>query len=148
MNEPVPAKSFRTKTGLCVIHPDRIELERADPRGALATALFGNSLTRVRGSYAALLVVLLVVIGLDVLRRRYELAFLTGLLVLFLARGLCKSRGLSASPVVQRAAITVIEAKAPRPPLTRGHFIIQFSENGQSLRRVVILPGMLEAALG
>ena len=62
----------------------------------------------------------------------------------FLVRGLLKSRGLSATPVIQRVAITRIEGRPPVAPLTRGHFMVHFTENGKALRRLVILPGVLE----
>ena len=61
-----------------------------------------------------------------------------------MARGISRSRGLSAAPVLVRSEITRIEARAPSPPFTRGHFIVHFTQQGQALRRLVILPGTLE----
>lgn len=136
--------SFRTKTGRCVIHPDRLELERSGPRGALAGAIFGASVTRARIFYGVLVIVLLGLTVIDLLERELGQAIMFAIVAAFLARGIVKSRGLSAAPVLQRAAITRIEAKPPVPPMARGHFIVHFTENGQPLRRLVILPGTLE----
>ncbi len=71
-------------------------------------------------------------------------AIVFGALALVLFRNILKTRGLSATPVLLRAAITRIEAHAPVAPVARAHFVVHFEENGHTLKRLVILPGVLE----
>jgi hypothetical protein len=87
---------------------------------------------------------LLAMAVIDSARREFLQAGFFAVCALLLVRGLLKSRGLSATPVLLRAAITRIEAHAPVAPVTRAHFIVHFTQDGQALRRFVILPGTLE----
>lgn len=142
--DPGSAPSFRTKTGTCVIHADRLVLERSGPRGALANALFGHSVLRGQIFYGVMVVLLAMLAVLDAIQGDAAQAGLFLVLAVFLVRGILKSRGLSATPVIVRAAITRIEARPPMAPVTRGHFIVHFTENGRALRRLLILPGVLD----
>ena len=137
-------RSFRTKTGRCELHDDRLVLERSGARGALAGAIFGSSVIRARVFYGVLVVVLVLLAGIDLIQGEPGQAAIFLLLAVFLGRGILKTRGLSATPVVMRAAIKRIEGRPPVAPVTRGYFIVHFEENGQALRRVVLLPGVLD----
>ena len=53
------------------------------------------------------------------------------------------SRNNSATPVIERSNILSVSAHSPRPPLTRGYFKVQFTDNGKERRRLIMLPGIL-----
>lgn len=69
-----------------------------------------------------------------------------GLLCLFslyLVQGVFRSRGLSAASEVLRASVQHVDVHRPRPPLTRGYFVVHFVENGEPRKRLIMLPGSL-----
>lgn len=138
------ARSFRTKTGRCVVYDDRIELVREGARGALASAVVGKSVQRILAIYgiAALGFAFASVRG--AVQGDYVTASLFGFVSAYLVRGIVRSRGLSATNRLVRSDISRIEAHPPKPPVARGHFVVHFVENGRALRRMVFLPGVAE----
>jgi len=62
---------------------------------------------------------------------------------LLLARAVFRSRGLPATPEIPRASVQRVEAIRLRPPVTRGYFVVHFTEGGQPRKRLVILPGSM-----
>ena len=54
------------------------------------------------------------------------------------------SRNNSARPVIDRLAVRSVEAQPPRPPITRGYFIVKFEENGKMRKRLIVLPGSMD----
>jgi len=137
-------RSFRTKTGRCVVHDDRIELERTGARGALASTLVGTSVNRILVVYGMVALGFAVVGVRGALQGEYALAVSFGFAAAYFARGIVRSRGLSAANVLVRSAISRIELHDPKPPVARGHFIVHFTDNGQKLRRIILLPGVAE----
>jgi hypothetical protein len=142
MNE-IQEHSFRTKTGICIITPQQIILERQGIRGEVAKTVFGNSIYRA--------LVVYIIIGMGALAFGIYLFYqgdnifgaiycIAGLLCL---RNVFASRNNSAVPVIERSAIQLIEAHPPHAPFTRGYFSIWFMDNGQKRRRLVILAGSL-----
>jgi hypothetical protein len=138
------ARSFRTKTGRCVVYDDRIELEREGARGALASAVVGTSVQRILAIYGIAALGFAFCSLRGALQGDYVTAGLFGLLSAYLVRGIVRSRGLSATNRLIRRDISRIEAHPPKPPVARGHFVVHFVENGRALRRMVILPGVAQ----
>lgn len=135
--------TFRTKTGTCTIAGDRILLERRGARGRVARALFGSSIRRARALYLLLAGGLAVA---AVLAFRAESTGSGSFLTVFaisLAGNVVMSRGLSASADISRADVLRVDAFPPRPPLTRGRFVVHFREDGKDRRRLILLPGSL-----
>jgi hypothetical protein len=137
-------RSFRTKTGRCVVYDDRLELERLGARGRLASALVGSSVNRILVIYGMVALGFAVVGVRGALQGEYALAVSFGFAAAYFVRGIVRSRGLSATNVLVRSAISRIELHEPKPPVARGHFIVHFTENGQKLRRIILLPGVAE----
>jgi hypothetical protein len=139
MDEP----SFRTKTGTCTITEGRLVLARQGARGAAAQATIGSSVTRARVLYGVAAVGF-VYIGIRAISGGQSLV--GGLLcffALYLVLGVVRSQGLSAASEIPLAAIQRVELHRPRPPLTRGYFVVHFTEGPQTLRRLILLPGSL-----
>ncbi len=134
---------FRTKTGTCTITGDHIVLARSGLRGAAAQGLIGSSVTRPLIVYGAL-VALLAVGGVQLLLEQQPVAgALLCVASLLLARAVFRSRGLSATPEIPRASVHRVEAIRPRPPVTRGYFVVHFTEAGRQQKRLIILPGSM-----
>jgi hypothetical protein len=135
--------AFRTKTGACTIEHDRIVLARTGPRGAVARMLIGSSIRRTLVIYIVLAAVSFVS-GLTLVFAEQRMAggtvFLYGLLLL---TGIVRSRGLSAVSEIPIAAIQRIEGHPPRPPLTRGYFVVYYTAEGKQFKRLIMLPGSL-----
>jgi hypothetical protein len=140
----IEGRSFRTKTGRCVVHDDRIELERSGARGALASTLVGTSVNRILVVYGVVALGFAVVGVRGALQGEYALAVSFGFAAAYFVRGIVRSRGLSTANVLVRSAISRIELHAPKPPVARGHFIVHFIDKGQRLRRLILLPGVAE----
>jgi hypothetical protein len=134
---------FRTKTGTCIISADRLVLQREGARGAAAEVLVGGSVGRVLVIYVIVAVVLGVLGVKGLLEGDVTMGGVLCGFALYLTVGVLRSRGLSATPEIPLASIERIEACAPRPPLTRGYFVVHFRENGVPRKRLVMLPGSL-----
>jgi len=134
---------FRTKTGTCTITEDRIVLAREGLRGVAAHGLVGSSVSRPLIVYSALAAFLAFGGVKLILQNQAVEGTLLCVGSLLLARAVFHSRGLSATPEIPLASVQRVEAKRPRPPLTRGHFVVHFTEVGQPRRRLIILPGSL-----
>jgi hypothetical protein len=141
---PAEPRVFRTKTGTCTITADRIVLGREGLRGVAAQAWVGeSSVGRPLMVYGAL-AALLALYGLRlVTQHQLAVGALLCIVALLLARAIVQSRGLSATPEIPRASIQRIEANRPRPLLTRGYFVVHFTEASQARKRLIILPGSL-----
>jgi len=137
--------TFRTKTGLCTITPEAIQLTRDGVRGSAAAALLGSSSIGGRLIVYALLGLALLGIGIGYLSRNEfgDAAVPIGMGA-FLLLSAIRSRHNTASPLIPRDKIQAITATKPRPPATRGFFTVQFLEGSRSVNRLIILPGILD----
>jgi hypothetical protein len=54
-----------------------------------------------------------------------------------------KSQRFSRRSRIPLESIERLEARAPRPLATRGHFIVHFLEEGEQRERLIILPGSM-----
>jgi hypothetical protein len=134
---------FRTKTGTCIITAERLVLEREGVAGTAAGALVGGSVNRILVIYVVLTVVLAVLGLKHLLEGDVTMGGVLCGFALYLTVGVLRSRGLSATPEIRLSSIERIEPCKPRPPLTRGYFVVHFRENGVPRRRLVLLPGSL-----
>jgi hypothetical protein len=140
---PAEPRQFRTKTGTCTITEDRIVLAREGLRGVAAQGLVGSSVNRPLIIYSAVAAFLAFSGVRLILQQRAVEGALLCVASLLLARAVFRSRGLSATPEIPLASVQRVEAKRPRPPLTRGHFVVHFEEAGRPRKRLIILPGSL-----
>jgi len=140
-------RSFRTKTGTCTVEGGRLVVERQGVRGAAANAVVGVSARRVLVIYLATSAVL-TYFGVQLWRQGRPLAggLFCGCAV-FLAVMVLRSRNLSAVPEIPLADIVKVVPHAPRRPLTRGYFEVQFKQGEAVKTRLVILPGTLDGGV-
>lgn len=66
-----------------------------------------------------------------------------GLIGLYLIYGIVKSRNNSATPIIERKDIKSVTYNARTSGLTRPRFEIEFNDNGQIKKRLIMLPGTL-----
>ena len=137
-------KVFKTKTGYCHILQDKIVLTRDGVIGNISKMTIGNNISR------PLIIYGLISIGLFTLaikgfnKGQTVPASLFTILALLLVFGIFKSLNNSATPVIHRDKIKNIEFKKEVTGVTRAYFIIHFqTENGQTKRRLIMLPGSL-----
>ena len=133
--------AFRTKTGTCTITPDQIVWSREGVRGAAAQQTFGNSIGRALLIYGLLGGGALVFGVWRLLRGDTFPGVVFSLIGVFFLWSIFRSRHCSAVPVINRSAIRAVEAHRPRPPLTRGYFVVLFEERGRARKRFIMLPG-------
>ena len=135
---------FRTKTGACMITRERILLTREGARGAAADRIYGNSMGRTRLIYGSLGLASLA-FGVWSLVNGETIAgvFLCVFGIVFL-RNIAASRNISVAPIIDLSAIRTVEAHPPRPPATRGYFVVWFEKNGKERKRLIALPGIME----
>ena len=136
--------SFRTKSGLCTVTPDQIVLTRVGLRGRFAELVLGSGTTRLLLTYAVLGIVL-VGVGIYYLRQSKVVDAVIALAIgVLLLTNAFRSRRNTATPVIPRAAIQSIIATKPVAAMTRGYFAVEFLENARLVKRIIILPGILE----
>jgi hypothetical protein len=136
--------TFRTKSGTCLITPDKILLTRKNVRGAISKYIFGNSIGRTLFIYGLLGLSALALGVWSFANGNYleaTILCLIGTLFLF---DVVTSRNNSATPSIDRSAIHSIKAHLPHPPATRGYFTVMFEENGKLRKRLIMLPGIME----
>jgi hypothetical protein len=143
----VEPRRFRTKTGFCTLEEDRLVLTREGVRGVVAEGVVGSSVARPLIIYG-LLAVLLASLGARLVLQGQHLE--GGLLwaALLLGRAVFRSRSLSATPQLALASIQRVEPVRPRPPFTRGYFVVHFTEGGVARRRLIMLPGVASGGTG
>ena len=137
------SRSFRTKTGTCTITDDRMVLSREGMRGVAAHALVGSSISRPLIVYVAVAAISAFSGVRSILDEQLVMGAFLCLFSLFLVHGIVRSRGLTAVPEILLSSIQRVEAHRPRPPLTRGYFVVHFLDNGLPRKRLVMLPGSL-----
>ena len=137
-------RAFRTKTGTCTITDDQIVIERSGVRGSLSNAMIGQSISRILVVYGLLSLVCFAMSYMSIRSGDFVTGVFTCLVGLWLARAVYASRHNSATPIIERSTIRKIEPHAPRPPATRGYFVVHFEEGGNLRKRMIMLPGSLE----
>lgn len=136
-------KTFRTKTGFCHITADRIILTRDGLVGNISEVTVGNNIFRILIIYGLLSAGLIYFAYDSFIKGDKATALFLGLIVLYLIYGIVRSRRNSATPVIERRDIKRVTFNAGTPGLTRPRFEVEFSDNGQIRKRLIMLPGTL-----
>jgi hypothetical protein len=140
----ITENTFRTKTGTCLVTPDKILLTREKVRGAVSQYVFGNSIARTLIIYTLLGLAALAVSIRSYVNGNYSEAIILCLIGIIFLFNVVASRNNSATLVINRSAIHSVKAHMPHPPATRGYFTVMFEENGKIRKRLIMLPGSME----
>lgn len=140
----VEGGTFRTKTGLCDVTPERLSLLRTGPRGKLADTIQGRSKARTFGVYGVLVVCMSVLAANAWSSDRPIVAGMWGAYTAWIIVALARSRDFSMATEIPRSATTRIEVVRGWKVLTRDRLVVHFTENGRPARRFILLPGVLQ----
>lgn len=136
-------KTFRTKTGFCHVTGDKIILTRDGVIGNISKVTVGNNVTRILIIYG-LLSVGLIYFAYDSFTKGDTTTILFfGLMGLYLIYGIVKSRNNSATPIIDRKDIRSVTYNSGTSGLTRPRLEVEFNDNGQIKKRLIMLPGTL-----
>ena len=137
-------KTFKTKTGFCHILPEKIILTRDGIIGNVAKVTIGNNISRILTIYSILALGLFYFSYDSYEKGQITTTILFGLIGLYLIYGIVTSLNNSATPVIDRQKIKQIKFKKAIPGLIRSRFEVIFQDdNGQTKKRLIMLPGSL-----
>lgn len=136
-------KIFRTKTGFCHITDDRLILTRDGVTGNFSKVVVGNRITRILAIYGCLSIALLYFAYDSYAHGDRATTWLLGFTALYLVYGIVKSRKYSATPIIERKDIQRVTYNGGIPGLTRPRFEVEFNDNGEWRKRLIMLPGTL-----
>ena len=136
-------KTFRTKTGFCHVTADKIILTRDGVIGNISNVTVGNNISRILIIYGLLSIGLIYFAYDSYVKGDTVMTLFFGLIGLYLIYGIVKSRNNSATPIIERKDITNVTYNAGTSGLTRPRFEIEFNDNGQIKKRLIMLPGTL-----
>lgn len=136
-------KTFKTKTGFCHITADKIILTRDGVIGNISKVTVGNKMTRILTIYGLLSIGLIYFAYDSFVKGDMTTTLFFGLIGLYLIYGIVNSRNNSATPVIERKDIKSVIYNSGTPGLTRPRFEVEFNENGQIKKRLIMLPGTL-----
>jgi hypothetical protein len=136
-------KTFRTKTGFCHVTADKIILTRDGVIGNISKVTVGNNISRVLIIYGLLSIGLIYFAYDSYVKDDTAMTLFFGLIGLYLIYGIVKSRNNSATPIIERREIKNVTYNAGTSGLTRPRFEIEFNDNGQIKKRLIMLPGTL-----
>src|SRR5687767_903924 len=132
-------KIFKTKTGFCHVTEDKIILTRDGVIGKIATVAVGNSTSRMLIIYGLVSVGLLYFAYDSYVNGDTEMSLCAGLIGLYLIYGVVNSRRNSTSPIIDRKNIKSLNYNPGISGLTRPRFEVEFNDNGQIKRRLIML---------
>ena len=136
-------KTFRTKTGFCHVTADKIILTRDGVIGNISTVTVGNNISRILIIYGLLSIGLIYFAYDSYVKGETAMTLFFGLIGLYLIYGIVKSRNNSATPIIERKDIKNVIYNAGTSGLTRPRFEIEFNDNGQIKKRLIMLPRTL-----
>ena len=136
-------KTFRTKTGFCHVTADKIILTRDGVIGNISSVTVGNNISRILIIYGLLSIGLIYFAYDSYVKGDTAMTLFFGLIGLYLIYGIVKSRNNSATPIIERKEIKSVTYNAGTSGLTRPRFEIEFNDNGQIKKRLIMLPGTL-----
>ncbi len=142
-NDMDTEKTFRTKTGFCHVTADKIILTRDGVIGNISSVTVGNNISRILIIYGLLAIGLIYFAYDSYVKGDTAMTLFFGLIGLYLIYGIVKSRNNSATPIIERKDITNVTYNAGTSGLTRPRFEIEFNDNGQIKKRLIMLPGTL-----
>ncbi len=145
MEEATQAQNqFPTKTGYCTITDDQILLTRTGVIGEVAEMMTARSLAPMLIIYSIAALFMFTsawqswVFGIPVL----SVLFL--LFGIRLVLGVLTSLNNSATPTIERSAITKVKWNPGIPLISKPHFKVYFTDNrGKNMKRLIILKGGL-----
>ena len=136
-------KTFRTKTGFCHVTADKIILTRDGVIGNISKVSVGNNVSRILIIYGLLSIGLIYFAYDSFTKGDMTTTLLFGLMGLYLVYGIVKSRNNSATPIIDRKDIRSVTYNSGTSGLTRPRFEVEFNDNGQIKKRLIMLPGTL-----
>jgi hypothetical protein len=136
-------KTFRTKTGFCHVTNDKIILTRDGVIGNLSKVTVGDNVTRILIIYGLLSIGLIYFTYDSYAKGDMATTVFFGLMGLYLIYGIVKSRNHSATPIIERKDIKSVTYNSGTSGLTRPRFEVEFNDNGQIKKRLIMLPGTL-----
>ena len=136
-------KTFRTKTGFCHVTEDKIILTRDGVIGKVAKVTVGNNISRILIIYGLMSIGLIYFAYVSYVKGDTTTTLFFGLIGLYLIYGIIKSRNNSATPIIERKEIKKVTYNSGTSGLTRPRFEIEFNDNGEIKKRLIMLPGTL-----
>jgi len=136
-------KTFRTKTGFCHVTADKIILTRDGAVGNLSKVIVGNTIWRIVIIYGIISVGLIYFAYESYVIGDIATALPLGLIAFYFVYGIVKSLNNSATPVIERKDILRVTYHAGTSGLTRPRFVVEFTDNGRTKKRLIPLPGSL-----
>lgn len=135
--------TFRTKSGVCVVSPDKLTLTREGEAGKAANFLYGKSVRRGLIIYEIIGILALFLGVWQIINQSYILGVILLLLGIYFFWNVIASWNNSGTNMIERSALQSIDIKPPKPPMTRGYFSVNFSYKGKKRRRLIMLPGSM-----
>ena len=142
MNEATEYR-FRTKTGNCVVTPEKLEITREDMVGGASEAVFGTSIIRALFVYGLLGFIVLLIGVIFLFKGSYFSGILLSVIGLIFFLNVFRSLNNSATNIIERSEVRLIKFHSPHPPFTRGYLEILFVRDGKTRKRLLFLPGSL-----
>lgn len=136
-------KTFKTKTGFCHVTADKIILTRDGVTGNVSKVIVGNNISRILIIYALLSAGLVYLAYDSYVKGDTTMGLVFGLPGLYLIYGIVKSRNNSATSIIERKEIESLTYNSGTPGLSRPRFEVEFNDNGQLKKRLIMLPGTL-----
>ena len=137
-------KVFRTKTGFCHVTSDKLILTRDGVIGNISKVAVGNNVTRILIIYGLLSIGLIYFAYDSFVKGDMITSLFFGLIGLYLAYAIIRSRNNSATPIIERKDIKSVIYNSGISGLTRPRFEVEFKDNGQIKKRLIMLPGTLK----
>ncbi|MCD7932409.1 MAG: hypothetical protein LUH15_14230 [Tannerellaceae bacterium] len=137
-------KIFKTKSGFCHILPGKIVLTRDGIVGNLSEIVVGNNIKRIQITYSILAVFLVYFAYKTYLTGGVIELIISFGLASYLVSGVINSQTLSATPVIDRNKIKLVQFKKGINGITRSRFEILFEDtDGKLKKQLIMLPGSL-----
>jgi hypothetical protein len=135
--------TFKTKTGECRVSAEKLTLTRHDigtksDRENTNDPIYSYLLLYCLGGIAAMIYSVLQIVKHVYVSGAFF--FVIGILLFWNVIASRKNSGLN---LIHRNVVESVSVRPPRPPWTRGYFIIRFLHNGKLRHRLVMLPGSL-----
>lgn len=141
--------TFRTKTGVCRVSPDKLVLERTGVRGQAAQTLHGDSKTRTWLVYLVIVAVMAHTAWSALRAGDTALASVWAALAGWIVVSLARTRDFSMVNELSRTRMERVEFVRGIAGLTRDRVVVHFRDDaGKQARRFIIMPGALQQGRG
>jgi hypothetical protein len=136
-------KTFRTKTGFCHVTKDKIILTRDGVIGNAAKMTIENNMARILIIYGLMSIGLIYFAYGSYVKGDTTTTLFSGLIGLYLIYGIIKSRNNSTTSIIERKEIKKVTYTPGTSGMTRPRFEIEFNDNGEIKKRLIMLPSIL-----